>query len=467
MSSFQPLQGIAVSDDQELTGITISDGLRGVAAFLVVFHHSSLLWFSWDVHSGWVPGQPLWLIQLPIIRLLISGPPQVAIFFVVSGYAISHKPLKLARQGRFDEVGSTLASSFFRRHTRLFMPAAAVTFAAGVLTQLDWFAHKGLPGVAAPTRLPPHARNLWIQLLHVAWTEVSVTDPVGQEHVQSGLPRKVPNPYDPNLWTLPIEFNSSMAVFMFLAAFSRVHNRARMVFAFALMLYFQWIFVYWALFLFLGGMFICDLHFELDKRGSRSVESPRSDDNTVLPMWVRNRQGFASRITNKIINSRFPRQIPGLSFFVLALWLLSMPELARGAYEAAGFATIASLAPQRFGDDLIVPLGAVLLVLVVDQATHLQVLFTNPFSQYLGRISYSLYMVHGPLLWTLGSVLGRKCVEFTGGNTTETYGLGIALAAFLWWPVAIYFADLTYRCVDSKSVQFSRWAYEKLLKKEV
>lgn len=407
------------------------------------------------------------LIQLPIIRLFMSGPPQVAIFFVVSGYAISHKPLKLARQGRFDEVGSTLASSFFRRHPRLFMPAAVVTFASGVITQLDWFAHEGFSGVAIPTREPPHARNLWTQLLHVAWTQVTVTDPVGQEHVQSGMPRRVLNPYDANLWTLPIEFNSSMVVFMFLAAFSRVHNRARMVFAFALMFYLQCIFAYWALFLFLGGMFICDLHLELEKGDSRSAQDPLSDETTVLPMWVRARQGFASRVTNNLMNSRFPSRIPGLAFFVLALWLLSMPEMGRGAHEAAGFATIASLVPPSFGDDLVVPLGAVLLVLVVDRATHLQVLFTNPFSQYLGRISYSLYMVHGPLLWTLGSVLGRKCVEFTGENNNETYTLGIVLAAFLWWPVAIYVADMTYRCIDSKSVQFSRWAYDKLCKKGV
>lgn len=404
----------------------------------------------------------------------MSGPPQVAIFFVVSGFAISHKPLRLARQGRFDEVGSTLASSFFRRHTRLFMPAAAVTLATGAITQLGWFAREGLPGVAAPTREPPRAGGLWAQVLHVAWTEVAVTDPVGQEHVQSGMPRRVPNPYDPNLWTLPIEFNSSMVVFMFLAAFSRVRDRVRMLFALALMFYFQYVFVYWALFLFLGGMFVCDLHFELDgrrgapRRARHAEGPPRPEEDTVLPpAWVRARQGYVSRVTNRIINSRLPGKIPGLAFFVLALWLLSMPELARGGSEAAGFVTIASLVPREFGDDMVVPLGAVLLVLVVDRAAHLQVLFTNPFSQYLGRISYSLYMVHGPLLWTLGSVLGMRCVQFTGGETAETYGLGIALAAFLWWPVAIYLADLTYRCVDSKSVQFSRWAYETLLKKEV
>lgn len=87
-------------------------------------HHASLMSFSWAVHDGWAP-EPMrhqtgWFIRLPIIRLLISGPPQVYIFFVVSGYAISHKALKLVHQGRAADAGTSLFSSIFRRHPRLF-----------------------------------------------------------------------------------------------------------------------------------------------------------------------------------------------------------------------------------------------------------------------------------------------------------------------------------------------------------
>jgi hypothetical protein len=35
-------------------------------------------------------------------------------------------------------------------------------------------------------------------------------------------------------------------------------------------------------------------------------------------------------------------------------------------------------------------------------------------------------------------------LAFTGGETNETYVLGIALAAFFWWPVAIWVLDLMY-----------------------
>ncbi|KUI70361.1 hypothetical protein VM1G_06255 [Cytospora mali] len=378
------------------------DGLRGIAALLVVCHHCSLLWFSWDIHSAWKPGQKLLLVQLPLIRLLVSGNCHVAVFFTVSGYAISHKPLKLAREGRLDEVGATLSSSVFRRHTRLYMPAAVVTFASALMTQLGWYGRVGLPGVASPTREPPHANGLMDQLWHYAGTQVATTDPIGQEHAQAGVSRRVQSPYDTNLWTLPIEFNTSMVIFMFLAAFTRVHDRVRMAFALALIVYFHYYFIYWALFLFLGGMLICDLHFELEQLGWHT--RPADESSTVPPMRLHARRGFVSRIWNKIRGSRIHTRVPSLASFGLALWMLSMPEMARGGREAAGYVTIASLVPDRYQDELIVPLGAVLLVLVVDRATYLQVLFNNRFAQYMGKISYSLYMIHGPLLWTLGDL---------------------------------------------------------------
>lgn len=425
------------------------DGMRGVSALCVAVYHSSLLWFAVEMHFKYEPGS-FEILKMPIIRLIVSGPPHVAMFFIVSGYAISYKPLKLMHQGRFADVGSALASSFFRRHPRLFMPAAVVTLFSALMTQMNWYdpAGQGLPGTAQPSREPPHAGNLHDQMVHYAYTEVWNTDPIGQDHVRGGVPRTILNPYDPNLWTLPIEFNSSMVVFMFLAAFSRVRNRVRMAFAFALIIYFEYFWTYWALFLFLSGMLICDLRFEIDDYRARCAKDAASGENAVLPIWARVPQGIISRISRKISGSRILGRIISISLFILALWLLSVYE----------FEPI---------DTLYTHFGAILMVLTVDHCTHLQIIFTNPFSQYLGRISYSLYLVHGPLLWTLGSALGHRCLAFTGGQTNETWVLAMAIAAFLWWPVAIWVSDLTYRAVDSKSVQLARWAYEKLLKKEI
>ncbi|KAJ0375643.1 hypothetical protein COL26b_006149 [Colletotrichum chrysophilum] len=84
----------------------------------------------------------------------------------------------------------------------------------------NMFPDKGLPGVAYPTRPLPHFDSLWGQLQYYIHAEVLTTDPIGQPVVRADS--EDPEPLlDPHLWTIPIEFMSSMVVFMFLTAFTR------------------------------------------------------------------------------------------------------------------------------------------------------------------------------------------------------------------------------------------------------
>ncbi|KAI3393237.1 hypothetical protein diail_4564, partial [Diaporthe ilicicola] len=419
-------------------------GLRGIAALCVVFVHAGQVWFSWDIELAWTPNPPRqwWLYQLPILRLVVSGFAPVCVFFVVSGYTISHRFLTLVRRGHFEEAGSAIASSIFRRHTRLFLPAAVVSFVTAMMTYLNMFPDQGLPGVAWPTRVPPHFDSLWGQLGHYIYAEAFTTDPIGQPHIRGDSVGRPDPPYDPHLWTLPIEFTSSMVVFTFLTAFTRVHNKVRMLFAIGLAVYLQWVFVYWGMFLFLGGMFLCDLHLEFEDR--LWWFSPRSHAQDHGGSYL---DGFVPQpATRSNTAYRVFLRAVGLLAFLLSLWLLSTPEDLEEAIQAPGYVTLTSWVPPRFQEALVIPVGAVLTVLVVDQATFLQILFTNRFSQYMGKISFSLYMVHGPLLYSLGLVLGRWSVALVGGEDSDaSYVFGIFLAFILWAPAAIYISDLTTR----------------------
>jgi peptidoglycan/LPS O-acetylase OafA/YrhL len=70
---------------------------------------------------------------LPFFRLVLHGGfLAVAIFFVMSGYVCSIKPLKLARAGKADDARKVIASSAFRRVIRLGIPAT-------VATTMSWF----------------------------------------------------------------------------------------------------------------------------------------------------------------------------------------------------------------------------------------------------------------------------------------------------------------------------------------
>ena len=84
------------------------DGLRGWAC-LLVFNFHFLFTYTWAVSTGWgFAGQNYGIHQLPIVHILISGHIMVAIFFVISGYVLSHHPLKLMRRCHCDGRCRTL-----------------------------------------------------------------------------------------------------------------------------------------------------------------------------------------------------------------------------------------------------------------------------------------------------------------------------------------------------------------------
>jgi len=85
---------------------------------------------------------------LPFFRLLLHGGfMAVAIFFIMSGYVCSIKPLKLSRDGKSDAARMNIASSAFRRVIRLAIPAGLATTISWFLCQLGAFdlAHSTLP----------------------------------------------------------------------------------------------------------------------------------------------------------------------------------------------------------------------------------------------------------------------------------------------------------------------------------
>ena len=419
------------------------DGLRGVAAFFVVWHHASLLWFSWHIHYGYgtakednggAGGEKL-VCQWPFVRLAIAGMPHVAVFFVISGYALSYKPLKLARQGRVGEAGAAIGSAVFRRHTRLFLMPAVTTFVIAVLGYLDLFGTTNWAGVAVAQRRPPHPdAGLWAQLVHWMWDFLKLVDPINK-----GLSRGNRFAYDYNLWTLPVEFDCSLMLFLCQAAFARMRPRVRMLFMLGIAA-FAMSCIYWQAFLFLAGMLLCDLHFELE-----------AWQITTTTRFT----AFARRYATTI----------GIACFVACLYVLSMPESARGAADTPGYVTLFRWAPKYHRDKngvdyWYLPLAAALLVLTVDRTPALQTLFTNAFAQYLGTISYSMYLVHGGVIWTVGHWTIRKAVVLVGRDTQLQYGAAVGIAAVVTWSVTVFLSDLATRTVDARAVSFGRVLYE-------
>ena len=139
------------------------DGLRGLAALVVLIHHSLLasapkLAVLYNSPSrAEIPhtGSLNWLVFYTPLHIFWAGPEFVAVFFVLSGLVLA-LPVIGKRKLR-------LAAYYPSRVLRLYLPAwAAVGFAALMHIAVS---HKAIPG--ASVWLNPHATSLsWQGLLH-------------------------------------------------------------------------------------------------------------------------------------------------------------------------------------------------------------------------------------------------------------------------------------------------------------
>src|ERR1700712_4308318 len=110
------------------------DGLRGFAALVVYIQHHQL-WAHAAIEAPKVFENAYgyegkyFFSALPGVRTFFSGGHfAVTVFFVISGYVLSTKPLSLIQSGDYVKLGDNLASALFRRWLRLHIPVICTTF---------------------------------------------------------------------------------------------------------------------------------------------------------------------------------------------------------------------------------------------------------------------------------------------------------------------------------------------------
>lgn len=158
------------------------DGLRGVASFFVFIYHYIYAYcpqheFGYDgaFHTN--------LIQLPILRLLYAGPAMVKIFFVISGFALAWKPMKLLKgpaSNRNEKLLNVLSSSILRRYPRLYLPILARSTIVALLVHTgacQWIDHaRKLDREVLPGHYEYHPlkTNYIMEQMANMWSEFSV-----------------------------------------------------------------------------------------------------------------------------------------------------------------------------------------------------------------------------------------------------------------------------------------------------
>jgi peptidoglycan/LPS O-acetylase OafA/YrhL len=414
-------------------------GLRGVASFFVWIHHFILVWFP-ALDSGYHSGpNSTSFFQLPFLRIVYSGQGMITIFFIISGYLLSHKALKQIRRKEFALFLDILCSATFGRALRLFLPVIAATFLTMLVHRWGWY-------TSAPT-MPKMQASFWEQLKDWWWNFILLSNPT------QGIDGNDINadPYGFQLWIIPREFRGSLLIYITLLGFAKCRQAVRLVLASSLTWFLFWI-AQWDLGLFLAGMIIADVQLMTEDPGWGTALFSLSG---FFPQW-------ALRHKTSLVR--------GLTIFatLLAIHFLTFPD--EGASSSPGYGYMIAITPDQYGGTNLTQrfwlcIGSVLIVLAIcfspaigptDPTPMLQKPFIIPFSQYLGDISYALYVTHPLILWTLG----MKLLNFWKDKTATEYVFGFIEAIFINSFLCFWLADLFWRGVDAKSVRFAKWAAE-------
>lgn len=425
-------------------GTAYLDGLRGFAALMVyILHHE--LWAHDAVgagrifESGFGYDQQYYFACLPFVRTFFSGGHYaVTTFFVISGYVLSAKPLTLIHAGDYTKLGDNLASALFRRWIRLYLPLICTTF----VTMSSWHAF-GIRTVPSPRST--FREELWNW--YVEFKNFSFVFRIGGEPWFT---------YNYHTWSIPVEFRGSIAVYTALMAFSRGTRNARLCCEVGLIVYFLYIVDGAFCAMFVAGMLLCDLDLLAA--------------NNSLPRFLSRLEPFKRPIYYiLLLISIYLGGVPSQNSDVLVL------------RASPGWYYLSFLKPQAVFDYKWFYLfwAATLLVASIPRIPWLKGFFLTRFNQHLGRISFAFYLVHGPVLWTVGDRLYAATGWSRESHATTLPGwanrfplpkygpLGLELSFLaphlIILPVTLWLAEMVTKLVDDPSVRFSQWAYRMTL----
>ncbi|KAL2127392.1 hypothetical protein VTI74DRAFT_10818 [Chaetomium olivicolor] len=422
------------------------DGLRGFMAFLVYWHHHEL----W-VHnprereifeSSWGYKGQFYFCALPFIRSFFnSGHMAVAVFYVISGYVLSVKPLSLIQAGEHLKLFDNLASAFFRRWFRLYIPLIVTTFVWAMSWHILGFWNAGTEAKATI------GEELWNW--YVEFKNFSFLFKDGWLWIN----------YNRHLWSIPLEMRGSIIIFIACIALAKATTKARLLCLLALTWYYLYVVDGYYGALFIAGMLQCDLDL-LARR-----------DSGYFPRFLRRLEPYKTFIYYHLL--------------IIGMYLAGVPshDLEVKTLRAnPGWTLLSYLKPQAVFDYKWFYLfwAGNMIVACVPRIAWLKRFFESRFCQFLGRISFALYLVHGPLMYAVGDRVYYMVgwVRAAGDQHEQIAGwanrfplprvgpMGLELSFLLpnlfLLPLTLYVADVVTRMVDEPAVKFAAWLYKRI-----
>jgi peptidoglycan/LPS O-acetylase OafA/YrhL len=370
------------------------EGLRGLAALVVFVFHFLIIFYPVMYYGGVTALAPVQHFRFEDnihgtpLATFISGTFSVAIFFVLSGFVLSVGFFMTKKT----EIIKKLAS---KRYLRLMLPALASVILAWIYIVLGFSQTHEAYHITLSSAL----QNEWIMTprffdaIREGMVSIFV---IGPEHH-----------YNSVLWTMKYEFIGSFIIFTLALVFGHSNKRWLIYGALAAGLYNTWYLG------FILGMALADMY----------VNKPQLIQKIKQPF-------FYVLLVIGIVLGGFPTTSTDGTFYT---WL-SLPRLAESENQS-----------------LYMSIGALLIVMAVLSIGRLKKFMSSRLLSQLGKYTYSLYLVHQPIIYTVGAGLFVMFTGFMG------YNRSVALAVLCTIPVVVIATYIFHRFIEIPSISFASY----------
>jgi peptidoglycan/LPS O-acetylase OafA/YrhL len=440
------------------------NGLRGITAIKVfTFHY--VMAFSRIAFQPWgMDDDHYHFLELPIIRYFYAG-FTAHLFFGIAGYLTSLRLFQLLdkhNQASHSKVLLNVSGSLFRRAFRLYLPVFVITLITAHYIHFGFYEfnrqyimdfNNYFPGTWNEIK-PEMFSSWWTQMCY--WAR-EMSDLTNIFELGSVYPY-----HDQHLWSILAELKGSIFLTMIVVGLAQCKRYIRLAgLLFMTFVFFWW--NHWEVWVYILGAAVAQLDLILTEREEKKLALPQDrrmppspphspkPGQKPPPVWVeylsrsRDWRWTALRATG----------------IIAAFYLLSYPIDGPTLY-APGYMTLNQLIPKwMLRQDKFYPnLGTALLILLLarsnPETSRWRKILNSDQAQYLGKISFAMYLVHGPILHAFGYMIPHRIWWSLGVKGIDASNLVWLGAILVGWSlslvVSLAAADVWTREVEGRCV---------------
>lgn len=450
------------------------NGLRGITAIKVFTFHYTMAFSNSGFQPWGTDTRHMYILELPIIRYFYSG-FTAHVFFGIAGYLTTLRLFKLIDkhdQASQAKVLVNISGALFRRAMRLYLPTLIITMITAHYIYFGYY-ETNRPYLLDHAQLfpgdwnepkPEQFATYYEQMCFWATEMFDLTNIFA--------PGAVYPSHDQHLWSILAEMKGSLFLYMILIATAQCRVYVRLA-VMCLMTYMYFLWNHWEIWVYILGAIVAQIDLLLTEREDRKNQLlpsgvpdrfPPSPPRSPAPdeMKRQDQYPWTQYFRPSTIMPTTGRAWLRILGFLVAFYFLSYPIHGSRDY-APGYVWLNQIIPEWMDrkDKFYPNIGtAMLLLLLARSDPHTSkwrwILNTN-VAQYLGKISFALYLVHGPILHAFGYMLPQRIWWMMGIQGVDATDAVWSAVVFVGWAfslaVSLCVADVWTREVESRCVK--------------